>query len=882
MANYNLKAYFRGETESGCTQYIVRFVPTFQQHWPWVEVSLAGDNPVVVRYEAQESPFEPIMQSRCTINAVSSDYFFDLYGDDPQHTMVTLATIDDDNNEHLEWCGYLTNNLLNVAQDDCYNVVTLEAIDCISTLKYLDYEPLSGKKQIVSFQDILDDILISCRGQMQHVCVDSTMKMSQQNIINMSQLKISEQNFFSSDTDEPWTKYEVLEEMCRYCGYTALQWKDTVYLYDRQAHTGMEWTVSSAVNMVCISQLYSFNSAGTITHSGDTNTVYCYDINGTNIMGTGSDISLKTIYNTVTVQDSFYEIDEFLPDMMDDGYLINKDGDSWLCHKIVKSPPYEPTYVNKRNTLKNDKSETGYEFWQRTYWHKWYSSVYRDKSTLALSPESNTPWRNLGCNFIWGQGWATAFTQTINVYNRTDSERSIDVKWKSNSTEIGTVTHTIAPNEFAAYEFSWDNCGGQVGTIYFSVDNGDWHINSTHNSGEMTKDRIGATIVDFGSTTISIPSLYNYEVESNLAFDRYILIAQNDKPDNDKCNPRYGGFTVAQLNAYFPKIMELNSGYTKPIIIDDKCYLTIDTTALFERYRNKDYINKDWVGDCTGFGGDYNVSSWNIFTGENDVWTCPGALVFKLKIGDYWWNGSSWTTTERPFYVDLHTPTDDNGFIDFSSWWNTDMGVINNVSWADFAGAEGYKIPLTGVTFDFNEDIVFQICLPSKIQAYSGTHSTWHNGMNSYCWLRDFKIGFATKGSENYDLSDIVYENVIDEYSVNTLSDITLKFTTYPGYGQHSYSNVGYNGVLMNKCLKEGLDGQLNVMEENIVKMYVNQCNTNTIEETMTIDLKATPMSRLKDTENGKYFHVCGTEIDYSMGRQTVNLIESKKWNQVE
>ena len=154
--------------------------------------------------------------------------------------------------------------------------------------------------------------------------------------------------------------------------------------------------------------------------------------------------------------------------------------------------------------------------------------------------------------------------------------------------------------------------------------------------------------------------------------------------------------------------------------------------------------------------------------------------------------------------------------------------------------------------------------------------------MNSYCWLRDFKIGFATKGSENYDLSDIVYENVIDEYSVNTLSDITLKFTTYPGNGQHSYSSVGYQGGLIDTCIKVGLDNQANKMEENIVKMYVNQYNTNTIEENMTIDLLATPLSRLKDTENGKYFHVCGMDINLAEGRQTVNMVESKKWNQVE
>lgn len=887
MANYNLKCFFTGKDSHGnCVQYRVNFVPTLQNHFPWVEVSLAGDSPVVIKYETIESPFEPIMKSRCTINAVSSDYFFDLYGDDIQHTRVEV--LNNDSGE-LVWGGFLTNNLLNVGQDDCYNNVTLEAIDCLSTLDYLDYAPISGKKQIVSFQDILDDVLLSLGGQIQHVCVDTTMKISGNTYINMSELKISEQNFFSSDTDEPWKKLEVLQEMCRWCGYTAVQWKDTLYLYDRQAHTGMEWTASSAVNMVCMSQLTSFGPSD-MEHTNTANTVYCYDINGTNIKGAGSDISLKTIYNTVTVEDNFYEIGDFIPDIYEDDMLENVLGDFWLSEEQtqIKYGPLmtnipvdlqvmDPVYINKKGNRDMDKNNMEKDFYQRRFKHKWYSTIYRWPHSLAVTEPLDLGWY---CNTFQIEGAYHGFTTVYWVYNYTDEDKTVTCTMTCEGYSTST-THTIPANGMESFYLHILDVAHNFDDMP-AIKIGDYgpYVYPDYIYRSYTRGYVAGHIVDLCAVAKGNTSQYNFEPESKRNFDRYVMISQMDEPNGMYSNPRYSGFSSTQLNAFFPEVLTLNSGWTKPIIINDQCYLTINGGAIFERYAYMDYINPDWTKECTGHRQDYNVNYWTLWGGSTEIYTTPPCLVFKLKIGDYWWNGSGWTTTERPFYVDLHTPTDDDGFIDFADWWNDTHEVINNVPWTDFTGVDGYKIPLTGVTFDFNSDIEFSICLPGKIQTYNG--GLTHNGMNNYCYIKDFEMGFATKGMENYDLADVIYENVIDEYSVNTLSDITLKFTTYPGEGQHSYSNVGYQGGLIDTCIKVGLDDQANKMEENIIKAYVNQYNTNTIEENMTIDLLATPLSRLKDTENGKYFHVCGMDINLAEGRQTVNMVESKKWSQIE
>lgn len=892
MANYNLRGYFMGKDSHGdCVQYSVNFVPRIQQHWPWVEVQLAGSQPFVVQYETTKTPFEPIRKSRASINVVASEYFMDLCGSDAQHTMVTLINT---STNQIEWCGWLTNNLMNMPQDGCMETFTLEAMDCISSLEYFDYQCINGKKQIVSFQQILSELIQQCL-MIETLYVDSTIENESGLTIHMDELFISEQNFFSSDTDEPWTMYEVLEELCRFCGYTAVQWKNEVYLFDQQGHAPWEWPMDVDTLSAYPCQVSSGDFS---TYIEDTPfKFFNCTLHEDDVMGTGADISLETIYNTVTVKDSFYEIGDFIPDLYNDDELENVLGESWmseeqlhvrdiqnvLLHNLLDSSAIfdgneKPVYIDKRGTNNWDADNGEKQFFQRRFTHKWYSTVYRAPHSLAVITPQDTEWDLITMvptkdnnNHIIG------FAIMIRVYNCTEEDASITVQIGCEG-YTNSQTKTIEANSHQDYILSISQ-PGHTFTELPTMTVGSYGPYAILDKSHVTKTRgyIGGHIVDLATVQKANPSQYNFTPTIKLDFTRYIMINQMDEPNNLFCNPRYSGYSAQQLNYYYPPVLSLNSGWTRPIIINDQCYITINGSAIFERYKSMDYINPDWTKECTGYKKAYNVNYWSLWDGDGYVYTTLPALMFKLKIGNYYWNGTGWTTTNTPFYVDLHTPTDEDGYVDFEDWWNDSHDIINNVSWTDFTNVEGYKIPLTGVTFDFNADIEFSICLPSKIQVYGGDLS--HDGMNNYCYIKDLKLEFDTKGSENYDLSDIVYENVIDEMSVNELSDITLKFTTYPNEGQHSYSNVGYSGHLIDKVIKAGLDGEANKMEENLIKEYVNQYSTNTISQNMVLNLKATPISRIKDTHLNKFFHVCGQEIDYAEGTQRVNMIESKIYN---
>ena len=121
---------------------------------------------------------------------------------------------------------------------------------------------------------------------------------------------------------------------------------------------------------------------------------------------------------------------------------------------------------------------------------------------------------------------------------------------------------------------------------------------------------------------------------------------------------------------------------------------------------------------------------------------------------------------------------------------------------------------------------------------------------------------------------------MVDSGSTNTLSDITVKMTTYPGEGMHSYSSVALDGTLLKNMKKVGLDDVANKPEENIIKSYSNQYSTPTIKQTLTLKSYISPFSYIKDpTLDDRYFSVIGTTIDYANDSQTMTLVEVKPFS---
>ena len=873
------------------------------------EITMAGSSPFVVTYDTSNTPFEPIRFSRASISVVADEKFLDVFSSEAQGTSVVLYN--DDN--QVEWFGYLTTNLLNMPENSCgAETFTLEAQDGLSTLESFDYALIGEYKNIVTFQQILREMAIKCGDQLNYVYWERSTSVVSAGTYNRvctpEDLFISEQNFFSSDTDEPWNLKEVLEEMCKYMGFTAIQYKNSLYLFDYQNHANDTWvgdTYDCLISAYRYTRTGNFNSRASVNLQG---VALGYLLKQELVRGTGADISLEPIYNKIQVKDSFYEIDHFIPDLYDDNLLTNKLGEWWYCNQVGNSKTYK--YINKKGkSKKEEKSESEHVYYVRKFNHDNYTTIYRDKNTLAEIPEpemdgytriqvSNTSkdlkyGGNQGGQYCYVSLKATftnleasAHTININSYLKTDRYQTY-YNVHSAVTTTSPTTFTLQPggvkNYTAAFGQNWGNYMmyyGAEADILYSVDGGPQKsVFEPATSG--TTDVVSAVITDLATFDKPMSTTkYNYETESNISFTRYLTIHQCDKPNRMSPYGYWNGIRWietpddAQVETYFPAVLTLNSGYTNPMIFTDNAYLYMDASAIYERY-NAEWINPDWTHENSSM-----PTGLGLFNKTSTIQTTAPHLIFKLKIGNkYWSQLSGWTTTDCCFPVPLSTDKTDSDDVDFTAWWNEEHRALNNVSWSEWAGAKGYKIPLEP-GMDMNQPIVFQVHMPSKMQYVSTSYE--HDGLNNYCWIKDLKLNFTTRDSENYDMADVLYENIINSGSVATLSDINCKFTTYPGNGMHSYSTVGgYNKNALNSIRKPAYGNDYHKPEEFIIMAYSNQYKSPTVKQTMTLDAEISPFSRLKDlTLGNRYFSILGQTIDYAMGSQQITMIETKPYSE--
>ena len=141
----------------------------------------------------------------------------------------------------MQWVGYTTPNSYSTPYDHDIETYEVECLDALGILQYMDYTPVNGTKSFVSFADIINHILKSTNVNTRDV-VNAWYWMQNIRITDSSygvgrfpeSCIISEQNFFNEE-DEPMKMNEVLEEICKFCGCTAICDKTNVLFIDYDA-----------------------------------------------------------------------------------------------------------------------------------------------------------------------------------------------------------------------------------------------------------------------------------------------------------------------------------------------------------------------------------------------------------------------------------------------------------------------------------------------------------------------------------------------------------------------------------------------------------------------------------------------------------------------
>ena len=384
MANY--RGFFKS---LDCIPYQVDIIGDASST-AFTEVHLSGNQPFVVRYNTPSTIFEPKVISTATISVVNDGYLQDVYSPYAQGAKVILYDILDESDPAIAWCGYLKPQTYSQGYENCLETIELEASDCLASLQYMDYHTVGEKRQIVTFKDI---ITMACdeAGQIKGFYWPRTKKLGN-TVLLPEHLKISEQNFYTSDSDEPWKIDEVLEEICKYLGLTVLQWNEMFYFIDYQSFHSTE--------DLYVSRYHKSNNYASHT---EIHLLGAKTIGADTYRGSSNSISFEPIYNKATVKDNFYFPEYFIPDVFDEDDLTNRYGGTVIKeipvvsdnidikkHGFTGDTRYAPVYYTsdpgwlETDNRRYDAQDNLYRYYNRMYDNKNYQSLYYDKTNKTL------------------------------------------------------------------------------------------------------------------------------------------------------------------------------------------------------------------------------------------------------------------------------------------------------------------------------------------------------------------------------------------------------------------------------------------------------------------------------------------------------------------
>lgn len=286
------------------------------------EITLS-DNPFVTEMdESDETIYKPVKYQTATIEAISADYMFDIYSGTAQNTKVEL--LKDDN---VEWTGYATPCLYDMGFALVRESIQIECQDALSTLQYFPYR--QSDKQVRSFLYIVQKLLSKCNAYNYfYVAANTRIDIGTSTCI-LADLFISEQNFFEdkddneTDDDVAWKCNEVLEEICRYLGLTAIADKDSVYFID--------YDYLKYNKIICNTQYFKYK-VGDETDKGEKVKIqFTKEISIDDYASDDSTISMDSVYNKVTVKADLHDFEDVIPDMYENGKNITSDFDNNLA-----------------------------------------------------------------------------------------------------------------------------------------------------------------------------------------------------------------------------------------------------------------------------------------------------------------------------------------------------------------------------------------------------------------------------------------------------------------------------------------------------------------------------------------------------------------------
>ena len=236
-------------------------------------------------------------------------------------------------------------------------------------------------------------------------------------------------------------------------------------------------------------------------------------------------------------------------------------------------------------------------------------------------------------------------------------------------------------------------------------------------------------------------------------------------------------------------------------------------------------------------------------------------LYFMLRIGDKYWNGTSWVDEYSKFRVGYNVNTG-RGFQNIPSNKNANM---------PYKGLRGHVIELPNdIVLKGDLEFTMFINCPATIDLAG-------NEMSGY-FIKDFTLNYVKKDGVNDEgeNGDRVYENIVNETYMSEAEEIEFEIGSYNNDGATYSKALLGNGFLTNNLYCKVVEEMIRP-EVLMIRRIVNRYGVTKIKltEALWMTDAITPITILTErTQPGKHFRMTSGTWDYEQCRLTVQIQE--------
>ncbi len=260
---------------------------------------------------------------------------------------------------------------------------------------------------------------------------------------------------------------------------------------------------------------------------------------------------------------------------------------------------------------------------------------------------------------------------------------------------------------------------------------------------------------------------------------------------------------------------------------------------------------------ASGAGGLIMFEPWG--TAQSDT---TKTMPLKLRVGEYYYNGSDWTKTETKFNTFFLIKKDEKEYGRFIATRDDNTYTLGI---GDLSGTI-IKPP--------SQKIVGELELTVYTPDVSIVNTNY--GLK-YSFIKDIKLGYAVQDlggvyKPTKDKEDVIYESIPNESYVEEADEIDLRICTNTD-GKLAFSSILEGNNFLSK-IRTDVFGT-GIAEEILLQRVVSLYSTPRFSINPILENTAKPYTKFTEPHLNKQFLVAGGEEDVKMESMQYNLIEA-------